>query len=81
MQSLVLANILSLLIMGSDKNTKTEKDVPKCRVTCTILVSDGFGGMTGFSATAGGPFTSCETARTKACAKASRNALAAIMGG
>jgi len=50
-----------------------------CRVTCTIHVSDGFGGSIGISATAGSLFTSCERAAEKACHRAAKKAMSIFL--
>ncbi|WP_157730062.1 hypothetical protein [Tenacibaculum jejuense] len=62
---------------SSDNNLNSNKDF--CRVTCTVSVPDGFGGSIGISATAGNFLTGCKKARERACKKAARKSMSAIM--
>lgn len=76
-QSCKLLGVILLLSFSPSeisKNKKTDSE-DYCRMTCTIFVEDGFGGFIGISATAGGIFTSCETALSNACKKVAQTAL------
>jgi len=70
------------LFTFNSTDTKAElisQDATVCRVTCTISVPDGFGGSLGISGTAGNFFTSCESAREKACKRAAQNVFDVLM--
>lgn len=72
-----IIGVTSLFSVDS-ANIKENINTPNeevCRVTCTINVSDGFGGTIGISGTAGNIFTSCETAREEACKRALQNVI------
>lgn len=73
--------IITLFTFNSE-NTEAElisPDETVCRVTCTVSIPDGFGGMIGVSGTAGNFLTSCESAREKACKRAAQNAFEMLM--
>lgn len=70
---LVLALMATSVAISNSTPAARVEPPADCRITCTIYVPNGFGGMIGFSATAGNIFTSCETARERACAAVARN--------
>lgn len=45
------------------QNLKKTNNNDFCRVSCTMVIDNGFGGSTEISASAGSIFTSCETAQ------------------
>lgn len=66
-----LVLLLSSFYAG-EKPINSKMDSDYCRMTCTTYVADGFGGIIGISASAGGIFTDCQTALTNACKKIAR---------
>lgn len=86
MKLLSMATLIMLFSSISIASGKMEKKMNRnnlplsedfCRICCTISTADSNGGLVGFTACAGGIFTSCETATEKACMKAASNALEA----
>ncbi len=81
MLKLNIITIFSIFMLNvglKNMSNEEKKSSEVCRITCTIQVSDGFGGTIGITATAGNIFTSCETAGARACRKASRKANAIL---
>ena len=69
----VIIGIISFMAFQSSEVLMEEKvpiDETPCRISCTISMPDRYGRIVTSSATAGGIFTSCTSAREKACAKA-----------
>lgn len=64
---LVLIMMATSVAISNDSQAAPVGPSADCRITCTIYIPDGFGGIIGISASAGNIFTSCERARERAC--------------
>jgi hypothetical protein len=76
--TLISLNLMTLFSPKTIEEPKISAKPEPCRITCTVTVYDTEGNSVSFTATAGGIFTSCETAGQRACDKAGEAAAAQL---